>query len=284
MSEAAKFADMVDLAAFVRDYPAVAAALGSSRAMPDREGLDFLSKVISADLPTGNVGSANLLFIAAVAHATGARRALEIGTASGTSSALLAGLIALNRRVAGDTSAASLVETIDRKQFCLFDGSKPIGFMVRELTPDLAARVNIHTEGDSFLTPRLFPAASLDLAFIDGNHQHPWPLLDVLNVLPAMRPGGWIIMHDIDLPAVAERLGIPARFGAQWLFDEWPLRKLAAGNIGAIATPDTIGEVRAILESLATRPYEVAETGWNRYRRMVAGAFAATYPGASEVA
>ena len=281
MNEAVQFADMFDLAAFVRDYPAVAAALGSDRAMPDRAVLDFLGKVISADLPIGNVGPTNLLFIAAVAHATGAFRALEIGTASGTSSALLAGLIALNRRATGDTSQESLVETIDRKQFCLFDESKPIGFMVRELTPDLTARVNLHTEGDSFLTPRLFARASLDLAFIDGNHQHPWPLLDVLNILPAMRPGGWIIMHDIDLPTVAALLGIPARFGAQWLFDEWPQRKVAAGNIGAIAVPDSVGEVRAMLESLATRPYEVAETGWNRYRRMVASAFASTYPSAS---
>ncbi len=274
-----KFPDMADLAAFQSDYTEIAAALASRREAPGAAELDFIKRIVSADLPTGNVGSANLFFIAAVAHASDARRALEIGTASGTSSALLAGLLALNRRAAGADAGGTLVDTIDRKEFCLFDGTKPIGFMIRQLAPDLAPRVRIHLGKDSFLAQSLYAPASLDLAFIDGNHQHPWPMLDVLNILPTMRPGGWIIMHDIDLPAVALRLGIPGRSGAQWVFDGWPLRKVAAGNIGAMVVPQAVGEVRACIEELLQRPYEVLETGWNRYRRMVAETFAATYPG-----
>ncbi len=171
-----------------------------------------------------------------------ARQALEIGTASGTSSVLLAAVLASNQE--GEALPDVLVETIDRKTECLFDTSKPIGFMVGELVPELVAKVSIHTDRDSFLCRDLFQAGTLDLAFIDGNHQHPWPLL---NLLPLMPPCGWLILHDIYLPAVAVRLGIDGRYGAQWLFESWPLAKVSAGNIGAGCAPTQMNQVRSCL-------------------------------------
>ena len=117
----------------------------------------------------------------------------------------MASLMALAEDAPG--RATPLVDTVDVKTHCLFDGTKPVGFFIGEIAPEVAPRVRIHTERDSFAAPELFEPRSLDFAFIDGNHQHPWPLLDALNVTPLVRPGCWILLHDIDHPAVAARLG-----------------------------------------------------------------------------
>ncbi len=268
------FPDQIDLAHYERIYPEVALALGSRRVAPTAGELAFLARAAATELPVGNVGPANLCFLAAVASASGATRMMEIGTASGASSALLASIAASTLAEDPRKSEGVLLTTIDKKSRCLFDDSKPIGFMIRELATELESRIRIHTEQDSFLARTIVPPRSLDLAFIDGNHQHPWPLLDVLNLLPLMVPGAWIILHDTDLPAVAARLNVPARYGAQWILETWPGRKLASDNIAAVALPQDLRALRPVFEELRERPFEVAATGWNRYRKMLDDAFA----------
>ncbi|MCE9520246.1 MAG: class I SAM-dependent methyltransferase [Verrucomicrobia bacterium] len=235
--------------------------------------MDFLEKVAAAELPIGNVGPANLCFLAAVASTIGATRMLEIGTASGATSALLAAIAASTLAEQNLPPAGILLTTIDKKSRCLFDDSKPIGFMIADLAPTLAPHIAIHTEQDSYLARTVVQPGSLDLAFIDGNHQHPWPLIDVLNILPLMRPGAWLIFHDTDLPAIATQLGVPQRYGAQWLFESWPGHKLSSDNIGAVALPQDLRTLRAFLEAISMRPFEVSESGWNRYRKMLADSF-----------
>lgn len=273
MTASVDFPDQIDLEHYQRVYPQIAETLGASRRTPTVGELRVLEKAAAIELPPGNVGAANLCFLAAVTSASHAARAIEIGTASGTSTALMAAVIAANLAGSGQALASPLVETIDKKNACLFDASKPIGFMVRELAPEVVEHVRIHTEQDSFLARTLVAPRSLGLTFVDGNHQHPWPLIDVLNLLPLMRQGAWMILHDIDLPAVAARLNIEARYGAQWLFDGWPAAKLASSNIGAVAMPDDPHTLRPFFDELARRPFEVASTGWKRYERMLADAF-----------
>ena len=200
------------------------------------------------------------------------QRALEIGTASGASTAVMASLIASAHET---ISAEPLVDTIDVKTHCLFNATKPVGYFVGEFAPAVADRVRIHTERDSSFAPELFAPRSLDFAFIDGNHQHPWPLLDALNVVPLMRPGSWILLHDIDHPAVAARLRQEAgRAGAQWLFNEWPAEKIKGENIGVVRVPETGAALLRTFRRLAERPFEVTASGANRYRRLLQEALA----------
>ena len=92
---------------------------------------------------------------------------------------------------------------------------------------------------------------------------------------PLVRPGSWILLHDIDHPAVAARLGHEGgRAGAQWLFDEWPGEKIKGDNIGVVRVPETNAPLHRAFERLAARPYEVTASGANRYRRMVEEALA----------
>jgi hypothetical protein len=79
---------------------------------------------------------------------------------------------------------------------------------------------------------------SLDLIFIDGDHRHPWPLLDVLHLAPSARREAWIALHDIALPRLYPEYQI---YGPTWLFAAWPAEKIAgagdAQNIGAVRLP-----------------------------------------------
>lgn len=267
------FPEHIDLAQYQRAYPDVAAALGSARRAPNEGELAFLKTAAATELPVGNVGPANLCFIAAVASAIGATRMLEIGTASGASSALLASIAAGTLAEQNLEPDGILLSTIDKQSHCLFDGTKPIGFMIADLAPALAPHIAVHTGQDSFHARSIVQPGTLDLVFIDGNHQHPWPMIDVLNVLPLMRPGAWLILHDTDLPRVATVLGLPPRYGAQWMFESWPDRKVSSDNIGAVAVPQDHRTLRPFLEEMGARAFEVAPTGWNRYRKLIADGF-----------
>ena len=94
----------------------------------------------------------------------------------------------------------------------------------------------------------------MTFAFVDGNHQHPWPLHDVLQ-LQRLMPRGWILLHDIDLPgagrARAAESRLPPSYGAKHVFDFWPERKIAAGNIGAIQVTGGSAVVRRIRRQAA---------------------------------
>ena len=52
------------------------------------------------------------------------------------------------------------------------------------------------------------------MAFIDANHQHPCPLLDLLRIVRA-RSAGWILLHDIRLGTLVEES--PKKWSPSWL-------------------------------------------------------------------
>ena len=89
-------------------FPALARRLGSARRAPAEAELAFLRKVLAAELPPGNVGRGNLFFLAAVVSALAPRRALEIGTASGASTAVMASLMALAEDAPGPRRRSSI--------------------------------------------------------------------------------------------------------------------------------------------------------------------------------
>ncbi len=141
---------------------------------------------------------------------------MELGTLTGFSAALLAAAVA---RRHGNSSAR--IDTIDTRTQCLIDETRPTGFEIPELIPDLASAVRLHTPNDSTHVRQLAERDELELVFIDANHCHPHPLLDLLRVAPFVRGGGWIILHDIRLGSV----GTGSPFGAEWLFECYPFQQ-----------------------------------------------------------
>lgn len=235
--------------------PAALSALARDYAMPDWSAgaIGVLDACVLYDL------------IAAIRPA----RVIEVGTASGGSTATI--LRALHDAAIPLTDAdGPVVRSYDLHPYCFSDRTRPVGSAVSELVPQLAHGVSF-TTGTSIDAGRDLAGFGAQLAFIDAEHRHPWPTIDLLAILPALAPGAWVVVHDIDLPAAAARYEHAHsttvnwhHAGAQWLFEAWPYESLAglgdARNIGALAMPDhpiTRARLRAQLADLIAQPCEI---------------------------
>lgn len=190
----------------------------------------------------------DLLFLHAFINVLAPDRVVEIGTLSGFSAAVMADAVAQHQR---PESESVVVDTIDLNQRCMTDLTKPIGFEIPQLVPHLSSRIRLHAGKDARHVEQIARARELQLVFIDADHQHPQPTLDLIRVSRFVRPGGWVILHDTELGSLGERMraaGTPfehgAPFGAQWLFEAWPFGKITGGNIGALRLPS---KVRALV-------------------------------------
>ena len=200
------------------------------------------------------------------------QRMIELGTASGVSTAvLLKAMAAAHGR--GHVESTWSVPTYDLLSHCYWDADVPIGYAVKLMTPELADRAILHAPGVAADIARDFGpsgAGPIPLLFIDACHQHPYPVGDLLGALPALAAGAWIILHDINLPARAadyeRRTGEKVHWGekgAKLLYDFWPFDKIAGcgnvPNIGAIRLPARTPGTEldpSLLASLIAQPWE----------------------------
>ena len=175
----------------------------------------------------------DLLFAGAVASILRPPVMIEIGTASGFSAAVLAKTISLRLEELGCPASGPVVHTFDKKVQYTEEQNQPIGFAVDLISRGTRDLVAVHASQDSSHCAQFVEQGDLTFAFIDGNHQHPWPLLDVLRIQRLMHTG-WILLHDIDLPGVITRaraagqqIDQPSGAGAKHVFDSWPSGKSA---------------------------------------------------------
>jgi hypothetical protein len=263
--------DIGDVRRYRSEYPVLAQVLGVPGARPAPGEVEFLCELIETRRPSfGMLLAPDILFAAALASILSPQVAIEIGTASGFSAVVLAKMMALRGQQVDAMPNGTLVHTIDSKaQYCE-DPTKAVGFCIELLAPELRDQIAVHPSQDSSYCRQLLRSGELMLAFVDGNHRHPWPLLDVLQIQRLMR-SGWILMHDIDLPAHAERAraaGQPVDYvpssGAKYVFDSWPGDKISGGNIGAIKTPEDQRSLRDFVAKLRQLPPEVSAGSWKK--------------------
>ena len=187
-------------------------------------------------------------------------RVVEIGTLTGFSAVMIAA--ALNRQHGSDSSA--VVDTIDTRVQCFIDETKPTGFEISQLIPALSSMIRLHVPHDATFLEELVQPNELKIVFIDADHRHPRVLLDLLRVAPYVENGGWVLLHDIRLGTIGQEMktaGQPTPFampfGAQWLFESWPYRKISGGNIGAIQLPNDKRELVPFAFRLMSVPFEI---------------------------
>ena len=257
-----------DAETYLAEYSRLAEALGVTRVAPAPGEIEFLREVtIPGRFPFGMMPAPDLFFAGAVASLLRPCLALEIGTASGFSAAILAKVIALRWEETRGHPGGPLLHTIDLKAEDQRAETRPVGYAIERIAPELCARIGVHPLRDSSYARELVRGEELTLAFVDGNHQHPWPLHDVLQ-LEALMPGGWILLHDIDLPAIAA-LAYAPRFGAKYVFESWPGEKIGAGNIGAIKLPEDRRSLGDFVARLRDLPSEVSPNGWTKRWRAI---------------
>jgi predicted O-methyltransferase YrrM len=269
---------------FEMKYRQLAEELGYPGKIPAPGEVEFLHRMVDLDdvRYPGGIGSRDYFFLTCLVGILAPRRVIEIGTLTGFSTAIIAA--AIDRQYgAGLPSGRKriTVDTVDSHTRCSIDTSRPIGFEIPDLIPDLASTVRVHTGRESDVVREIAKPGEFGLAFIDADHRHPWPLLDVLRLAPYVQPGGWIVLHDIQLGTYgkAERdagkqsdVGTP--YGAEWLFDRWPFRKIRSFQIGAVELPrDTTALIPFALD-LTDEPFEVSGKTAGRIRTALYRSFA----------
>jgi hypothetical protein len=111
-----------------------------------------------------------------------------------------------------------LVDAIYVRQKFLIDETRPTGFEIAESFPELVSMIHLHVPHDSTVVNELAKRNELEIAFIDGDHRHPCPLLDLLRLAPYIASAGWIVLHDIQLGTI----GCKAIEAGQALRRRWP--------------------------------------------------------------
>jgi predicted O-methyltransferase YrrM len=257
---------------FGTKYAALAAGLGFVGKTPPPGELDFLHAMVALEdtRHPGGISAQDYFFLTALVSILAPRRAVEIGTLTGFSAAIIAAAI---YRQHGSRDEI-LVETIDLSSQCIVEETRPTGFEIPRLIPDLVSTVRVHTRRDSDFVRELGAREEFGLAFIDADHRHPWPLLDVIRLAPYVQSAGWIVLHDIQLGTYgkAMRQADPAQtdelpYGAEWFFERWPFRKIRSGHIGAIELPTRKADLIPFSLSLMEEPLEITGKAAKRARR-----------------
>jgi Methyltransferase domain len=254
-------------------YGKLAVAIGQRERTPQPEEWQRIRQLLNKRKnPAGSLGPADCFFLAAFVSIARPRRMIEIGTGSGFSGALVASVMHLRE----PNLHAPWLDTFDVQTKYFGDATLPVGFEIPDLISEHAELVRVHAPGESSLVGTLAHKNELELAFIDGNHQHPCVLLDLLRIAPYLRTGSWVLLHDIRLGTLVEQsrstaapLPFEAVYGAEWLFNDWPWSKIDGGNIGAIQLPQQKKALQPFARTLMKRPLEVCEQSYQRMHREV---------------
>jgi len=135
-------------------------------------------------------------------------RLIEIGMASGLSTGFLARFLSEN--------GGQLLVSIDHDDTFFGDPTKHNGFLVPEIYPGGSTDVQLVkfcTSLDLNHVPGKF-----DLAFVDANHQHPWPAIDTLALYPRMSGPRLVVHHDLRL---FSKQDVMFGIGPKYLFDQF---------------------------------------------------------------
>lgn len=152
---------------------------------------------------------------------------IEIGMASGISTGFIASFM--------DERGGGRLVSLDHDDTFFGDTTKPNGFLV----PALYDGSLVDVELVKFKTaPDVHQiAGSFEMAFVDANHQHPWPAIDMMSLYPRMTGPRIMIHHDLRLFMIQDKvLGI----GPKYLFDQFPdsHRERSVANSGNIFAVD----------------------------------------------
>lgn len=208
---------------------------------------------------SGIVSHFDARYLFSRALGSGADVLFEIGTASGVSTAFLCSALDVASR-AGRIGAHYTVWSYDVSTTFYADQSRLVGDATREmLSPDHLGHICFRNPGTSLSVADEFGQDSMSFLFLDANHRHPWPALDLLATLDCLHPGAEAVLHDINLPV--REPGSCDR-GAKYLFDDLDAEKLVdtadpTPNIGSVWIPaDKAGFREQLLGIVSNHEWE----------------------------
>jgi predicted O-methyltransferase YrrM len=193
----------------------------------------------------------------------GADEAVEIGTGSGFSTAVLAHGMHF-RAAAGQARHNWQVWSYDFLEHLWFDQGRQVGDAARELLSEsLLAHIEFNSPAIAVDVSMRHALDSIRFLFLDANHNHPWPALDLLAVLDSLAAGGTVVLHDVNLPRIHPEF---PEWGANRVFEGLNVERVVADvdpdgelpNIGAFVVPSDKGPLRDQLIGIVERhPWDV---------------------------
>jgi hypothetical protein len=200
---------------------------------------------------------AHFLFTSALQ--SNARVCVEIGTASGFSTSVLCHALNFASLAARPTHSFQ-ISSYDIADFFYADPSRKVGDAAREiLPPALMNHISFRHPASTVDLKRHQKPEEIELLFVDANHKHPWPTLDLYTAFPFLSPGASVILHDINLPLLHTEF---PEWGAKHLFDRLDLEKATSlspplPNIGLVTIPEDKEDLRAqLVDILAADDWE----------------------------
>jgi predicted O-methyltransferase YrrM len=199
-----------------------------------------------------SISDMDAAFFAGLVIETRPAKLVEIGVASGWGSCVL--LEALD--AAG--MQKSVLHGVDIAERFFYDEAYATGQCVNDVMPERLARYRL-TTGMTAGECAASIGAGVDFAFIDAHHMHPWATLDLLAIMPMMRPASWVAMHDINLSRKEDQEH--RNRGPKYLFEGWEGDKMHSTQVptmaGAIRLPDDPPACLPLLLDILYTPWEL---------------------------
>lgn len=154
---------------------------------------------------------------------------VEIGMASGISTGFIARFMTAN--------GGKRLVSVDHDDTFFGDTSKPNGFLIPEIYDDNTKGVDLSLIKFKTALDIDEIGGPFDMAFIDANHQHPWPMIDTMALYPHMTGPKLIIHHDLRLFQTQD---VMFGIGPKYLLDQFPdnMRIRSTANHGNIFAVD----------------------------------------------
>lgn len=140
----------------------------------------------------GAVDGHDIRFIASLLQETQPTNLVEVGCASGLST----GALVMMLKELGNTAKLS---SFDIATQFYADPSKKLGYLLQQVEQGEKVEATIYPKTTSFDVASLLENKQIDFCFIDANHSQPWPIIDTLAILPHMKPGSYIVHHDLKM-------------------------------------------------------------------------------------
>jgi predicted O-methyltransferase YrrM len=178
----------------------------------------------------GAIGREDAAFLFDMVAALRPRNLAEVGVASGVSTVFLSTLLS-------DRFPESRLYACDKRTTLYDNPSKPVGAFLFEVFGRVPSNLTLEPGvSSSAIRSSQRRPERFDFIFLDANHDHPWPCLDLLSLLDIVQPGAWIVLHDVRLPLIVKD---NPGFGPLYLSRRWPGAKKMLGGVGA-----NIGAIR----------------------------------------
>lgn len=189
----------------------------------------------------GSVSRGDAKFLSDLIQKSQPVKCFEVGVASGMSTTFL--LMALAK-----LGQERELISVDISSQYYADRTKQVGYVVDAAIAKIGCNFDLRFNHWSADAEAFSQDAKFDFVFIDAHHSHPWATLDTMLILPFVKPGAWIVFHDIALKEIPRFAKETGPFHVYEAFPE-PKQKsqLERKNIGAIQVEQSHRDYEEIL-------------------------------------